>query len=304
MCIIINRKENDAPITNKWLRAFWEKNNDGWGIMFNQETPQGSGDATSGIAPDAPPIVRKGLTYDAFKAEVRRLEASNVPFIAHLRMATHGAVNTAMLHPFELGSDMWFMHNGIVDYPAALTDDPDDSDTCVFVAKVLKPLMELSADPSALIRSDSFRYLLESHLGSQNRAVIMDRAGYVIYNPTRWHVIQSTGLHVSNTYAWADPYAKPLPVHTWPKKQASLLCHQYEPADPLIYDPSVFYDDYLDDSEEADLDGRAGINIAEGDVTYHTLLDAVYDSPEGAARALFMAEQRGLDIWTPLFNPA
>lgn len=182
MCIIINRKKDDDAITNKWLWAFWEKNNDGWGIMFKADEA------------GAARAVHEGLIYASLKKEVRLLEADNMPFIAHLRMATHGAVDASMLHPFELGSNTWFMHNGIVDYPEdKVTDNLDHSDTCIFVAKVLRPMLALAFDTSAFIRSDAFRYLLESHLGKNNRTVIMDGLGHVIYQPTGWHVIPSTG---------------------------------------------------------------------------------------------------------------
>lgn len=289
MCIIINRKKGDAVITNKWLWAFWEKNNDGWGLMYHDES--------------AALKVEKGLTYDSMKKVLRQIESKDLPFIIHMRMATHGAVDYSMLHPFELGPDMWFMHNGIVDYPEEKgLDDADHSDTYLFVFKVLRPLIAAAVDPSVFIRSDSFRFLLESHLGKHNRAVIMDAYGHVIYNAAIWHVIPSTKLHVSNTYAWSDPYAKPVKVlYSWPhmnKRQSK------EPANPLAYDPSIDYEAYDDIELTAPgFEAEGALDISEGDINYRTILDAVCDSPEGAARALYVADQHGVDIWGAIYGP-
>ena len=115
-------------------------------------------------------------------------------------MATHGKINPDNCHPFHVVDDVYFIHNGILNIEQSL--DPNKSDTYHFAELVLKPMLErLSTDTRReLIRSASFRYLLEQAMGSGNKAVLFDSLGGVIFNKDAWHEMENGTLASSHSY--------------------------------------------------------------------------------------------------------
>lgn len=263
MCIIIEKRGTDT-IDKAWMRAFYASNRDGWGIMHQ---PHGGGPIT----------VAKGFGLEALWMEYVKLDKAQQSAVIHLRMATHGATTLELAHPFEVLPGLWLMHNGIIDAP----DCPDEqSDTWSLVVNVLRPLIAHADDPQAFIRCPSFRYLLEAHMGSQNRIVLMDALGHVTFNDAAWHTLR-TGMRVSNTYAWNPP------VVASGKRKNQSAKYAHAATEPVSF---VFEED--DQSKSApwhsfntqDYDAElAGIAYDLGKQGIEQIRDFVYTEPETAA---------------------
>jgi hypothetical protein len=97
------------------------------------------------------------------------------------------------------------MHNGVING----TSSNELSDTGHFVKDWLLPLLNNVKNPHEFIRTDSFREIMEGKIGSNNRVILGDRGGYIIFNEKAWHTCTSErtgikGVLVSNTYAWGE----------------------------------------------------------------------------------------------------
>jgi hypothetical protein len=211
MCIIVETKPS-IPVVKDLVKEFCRINSDGWGLMCLNES--GEVDVQRGFG-------WRSL-WHAYKAT-----AHLAPWI-HCRMATHGAVNLDMTHPFEVLPGTWLMHNGVVDafadddayadalyaWPskggAAFKADPNaPSDTAKMVRECIAPLLAEARDAGAMLRSDAFRTLFENLLGIGNRVVVMDRHGAVVFNEHQWSTPKTLGYRVSNLYAWKHPVHNP-----------------------------------------------------------------------------------------------
>ena len=128
MCLIIY-KPNGVNVPEELLRSAITHNNDGFGLMF----------------PENGKVVvykdhRSEYVYEPYFRHAEK------EMLIHLRMQTHGKINLDNTHPFHIGGETWFMHNGVL-----LIDTkkkPDMSDTWHFNEKVLKWLYKF--DPSDL----------------------------------------------------------------------------------------------------------------------------------------------------------
>jgi hypothetical protein len=126
----------------------------------------------------------------------------------HLRMRTHGATDLENCHPYEVlnakdhGLDLWLMHNGILH-----TDNKNDvskSDTWHYIRDYLRPM--LAKNPE-FFTTPEFQDLIESHIGSSNKFVLMDNQNRLVTINESAGVYWG-GLWLSNTYAWtASPTA-------------------------------------------------------------------------------------------------
>lgn len=192
MCIIVEKKQG-VTIPQSWHNEWWVNNSDGMGVVFWEA---------------GKPCVFRTLDKQAAFDFLGKLDGEA---IIHYRFATHGTKTLDMAHPFEIIKGVYFIHNGIVDAPA--DEDASLSDTARLVRHVLRPMLDNAINPVEFVRSTSFRFLLEKLLGTSNRAVICDEAGYVIYNEKAWHTLSErakglSGTRVSNTYAWDYPDSK------------------------------------------------------------------------------------------------
>jgi hypothetical protein len=190
MCLIINFKP-EQPISAELMEVFAKRNNDGFGIMWIQDNRL----CHIKYGPDKMEMLWP--TYENLKA---------YEGFIHLRMRTHGDTNQEMAHPFNCGYGIYMMHNGILDVTG---EDKSKSDTWHFVKRIVQPLFEQSRNPHKLFRSQAFADLLHKYMGTNNRIVIGDRGGFMLFNPNAWYTIKNentkaVGLLVSNQYAWSE----------------------------------------------------------------------------------------------------
>ena len=174
MCVIVYKPKGVAMPPLETLRACWERNPDGAGLMF----PAGG-------------RVRwkKGcMEWEAFERALRPVaelrDSRELPVALHFRIATHGGVKPGCCHPFPVCKDygrmreaegsceVGFMHNGTL---AGLETRAGVSDSMAFASGVLSPLRAMCGD----LVSDgrAARLLAASTQGS--RFLLMDGAGGV-----------------------------------------------------------------------------------------------------------------------------
>lgn len=191
MCILIHHP-NDAVFTSGQLADFYAKNPDGFGA-----------------------IVKNGNTVEVVKsigtlAEIEDLYFDQVACheaVIHFRMKTHGEIDIANCHPYEVVPGIWMAHNGILRTGNAA--DPKMSDTWHYIQDYLKPLLQ--AHPE-LMTNEGFIKLVGDHIGTNNKFALMNQAGDVaIINRASgydfWDVAnEKLTVWYSNTYAF-DPYA-------------------------------------------------------------------------------------------------
>lgn len=190
MCILIHHPK-DACFTSAQLADFYTKNSDGFGA-----------------------IVKKGNTVEVVKsigslAEIEDLYYDQVAMheaVIHFRMKTHGEIDIANCHPYEVVPGIWMAHNGVLRTGNAA--DPKMSDTWHYIQDYLKPMLE--AHPE-LMNNAGFIKLVGDHIGSNNKFALMNQAGDVaIVNRTSGYEFWDLNddkltVWYSNTYAF-DPY--------------------------------------------------------------------------------------------------
>lgn len=158
MCIIIYRPRGaEATISDDVFDRCARMNPDGFGLMWN------TGNRLR---------TRRYVTSErkVFRHRFMTLQASDAPFVAHFRYATHGTYSRRNAHPYIIHNHhSALVHNGILSYPAA----PGWSDTRTFVADVIRKL------PLDWWDSPHLRWLIEeATIG--NKLVIMQADGRVI----------------------------------------------------------------------------------------------------------------------------
>ena len=204
MCLII-RCEPNKPLSEALLQDMQKRNRDGWGMMW--------------IDPDLNKVQTKKSHHGDFAALWNQYqEVKHFPeLFIHLRMKTHGLIDEVNTHPYYCGHGIWLMHNGVIAIDS--NSDKTKSDTWHFIHNWLRPLLDQSNNPHSLIRSKKIKAVIEKLIGTQNRIVMGDRGGFLLFNEHTWHTITNEatgvkGLHVSNTYAWdAYGFGKPT-THT------------------------------------------------------------------------------------------
>lgn len=189
MCLLITQSKISPKLTHEWLKDFYSYNADGIGVMRSN-----NGNL----------IIEKILPKDAddfinfYEKHIYGYECA-----FHLRMKTHGNIDLANCHPYEIlnksehGIDLWLMHNGILH-----TDNKEDltkSDTYHYIKNYLVPMLAKNPDYAF---TESFNEIISDHIGSSNKFVIMDNLGrQAVINKDQG--IYWAGLWLSNTYAWS-----------------------------------------------------------------------------------------------------
>lgn len=112
MCVILHRIEGkNVELVD--LKDAYSSNKDGCGLMYRN---------------GGKVVTEKGMwTEEEMLERVKRL--GNREYFLHLRIATHGKINDDNCHPFQVGKNYYYMHNG------TLTIDIEDktrSDTWQF----------------------------------------------------------------------------------------------------------------------------------------------------------------------------
>jgi hypothetical protein len=185
MCLIIS-KPAAVNFSKFWLHNFWEKNQDGAGIMWH------NGECVEVEKITLPSAAEWVEFYEAF--------ARGRDCVIHLRWRTHGAINEENTHPYYVGRGYWLMHNGIL--ASGNEADTSKSDTWHFIHNILKPA--LRKDRKCFERR-AFRLSLGKAIGANNKFAIMGNSGkpHII----NWRTgVEWRGAWFSNRYAWTPPY--------------------------------------------------------------------------------------------------
>lgn len=190
MCILIHHPK-DACFTSEQLADFYSKNSDGFGA-----------------------IVKNGNTVEVIKnvgslAEIEDLYYDQVACheaVIHFRMKTHGEIDIANCHPYEVVPGIWMAHNGVLRTGNA--KDPKMSDTWHYIQDFLKPMLQ--AHPE-LMTNPGFIKFVGDHIGPSNKFALMNEKGDVsIINRESgydfWDLAnKDLTVWYSNTYAFS-PY--------------------------------------------------------------------------------------------------
>lgn len=252
MCLLITQTKQTPALNDAWLKDYYSYNSDGVGVMrvVNNEL-----------------IITKSLPQDA--SEFINFYRDNIQghkCAWHLRMRTHGDIDLANCHPYEIlnqrdhGLTMWLMHNGILS--TGNQADVKKSDTWHYIKNYLRPM--LVSNP-AFAYTNAFKDIISAHIGASNKFVIMDNQGrQAVINQDAG--VYWSGMWLSNTYAWSAPhdvskrYSKDkkqwsLQARSFPEKKTKYPSWKssawYQNEDETITNDYYDYDDdvlmYLDD---------------------------------------------------------
>lgn len=189
MCLLVTQSKTSPILSDEWLEDFYDFNSDGVGVMFAN-----NGDLV--IKKIIPKTAKDFIQF--YRSDIQGRDCA-----FHLRMRTHGEIDLANCHPYEVlnraehGIDLWLMHNGILS--TGNKANPKMSDTYHYIADYLRPM--LAGNPDFAFHP-AFEALISDHIGESNKFVLMDNEGrQVVIN-------QSAGVHwgglwLSNTYAWS-----------------------------------------------------------------------------------------------------
>jgi len=188
MCLLLTQTP-DVDLPDDLLRGVYTRNSDGVGVMWAEDDKLHYVKAIFSKAEDAIAFYRehtKGRTC-----------------AAHFRLTTHGETRPDNTHPYPVfGFDeehehpMLLMHNGVLHTGNA--KDKARSDTYWYIEDYLRPLIQ--ANPE-LVFSPVFQKVIESHIGTGNRFVIMDHKGQIAtFN--KHTGTEYAGAWFSNQYAW------------------------------------------------------------------------------------------------------
>jgi len=162
MCIIA-AKPAGTIIELDTLKLCWERNPDGAGIA---------------VAIDGKVEIIKGLmSWQQFLTVYDEPEFwREYPMLIHFRIATHGYIDEANTHPFEvIPGKLAFAHNGIMTN-MVMPSKPELSDTQVFNRYILQQL------PHGFLKSAAIRRLIYGTIG-YNKIAFLDGAGDItIFN--------------------------------------------------------------------------------------------------------------------------
>lgn len=190
MCIIVYKPQGRKLPSLDTLRACWDNNPDGAGIMW----------------PDGERVnIRKGfMTWpdflEALDDVTSSIDVEETPMALHFRIATHGAVVPGCCHPFavknsfekmrmaEICAEVGFMHNGTL---SGLETDDATSDSMAFAKSVLVPLKAMCDD--FLDDKRALRVIENSTQGS--RFLLMAKDGRV---RTFGQWVPDDGIYYSN----------------------------------------------------------------------------------------------------------
>ncbi len=182
MCVIIHQPKGQY-IDKETCRKQWLENPDGGGFAF--------------IRDDGQIEVYKSMEWQSYWSEFEQARSANPSrdFLLHMRIATHGSVSIANVHPFA-SSDLTVMaHNGIIHGVPEYEND-DRTDTEVFISDVLPELPHGWQDRPYLVD------MVEEWLGwSKLMFLSVDpELEHQVYRMGDWDTRQ--GLHYSNLHAF------------------------------------------------------------------------------------------------------
>jgi hypothetical protein len=170
------------------INDFYLHNSDGIGVMW----------AENGVLR----VIKALPRNDAEAWEFYQQHVRGKDCVVHWRMKTHGLIDLTNCHPYTVFDNdavmpMCLMHNGVL--ATGNHNDVTKSDTWHYVQDYLVPI--LSHNPE-LFSNKAFVALLEAHIGTGNRFVLMNHLGETMIANER-DFVEYKGALLSNTYAWS-----------------------------------------------------------------------------------------------------
>ena len=192
MCLIIASPEGKVP-EREILENAALTNRDGWGVSWLEGGKL---------------FTRKSPKMKGWEKAVEGCEGK--PFIAHVRLATHGLVNQENCHPFRVTANLHLAHNGILRCVPEYREDRSDT---WHLVELLSRMIRTEEDKD-WIYSPEGKAMLESWIGKSNKLALLDATrGIGIVNEAAG--VWQDGMWYSNTgafwsydsyngYAWDD----------------------------------------------------------------------------------------------------
>lgn len=197
MCIAIV-KPFDTKFDMETYKHCYGVHPDGWG--FSLATDDGQ----------ALLIVKDVSSFQEFQRAIAPYE--NTTMLIHFRKSTGGALDQGNCHPFRVGDDLVFMHNGTISCPMSLKDR---SDTYNFNENVLKPIYDqLGVD---MVENEGIRLMAEKYIGYSKIAFLDSSGQHYLWNEKDWVTHDDGHLYSNGTY---KPY-KPTTYYMPPKPAKS-----------------------------------------------------------------------------------
>jgi len=177
------------------------------------------------VAVDGSIQIHKGFfTFDDF-ARAYEPFASRQALI-HFRLATHGATDADMCHPFTVTDELVMIHNGVL--PISTDDDRTKSDTWHYVEYILKPLAERDRD---FYSDPSIQFLGEAAISGSKFAFLRADGDWGLWNGEDGH-------WVGDTWYSNRSYVKSMGFQSWPKEKTHTVLYDAAASS----DESKFYD--------------------------------------------------------------
>lgn len=175
MCIAIMSKEG-VTIPKEHLEQSFRINDDGAGFMYAENDTL---------------HVKKGFMdfnsfYEAYKPH------EDKPIAVHFRITTHGDTDEANTHPFQVGNNLAFIHNGIIN--AVDRPDKTKSDTYWFNQKILVPVYKRD---SRFIFKEHFKELVREYIGWSKLVFLNNKGHHTIINEDKG--VWDEGVWYSNS---------------------------------------------------------------------------------------------------------
>lgn len=242
--------------TDGLIADVYASNSDGLGVMYSDGRKL---------------HVHKVLPKSAAEARrfIESLPDSDQMIACHWRMKTHGLIDMANCHPYQVNADTYLAHNGVLHTGNAA--DPEKSDTWHFINDYL------SAVPTDTLHNPQFLRLVGEFV-KNNRFAIMSADGRLsVVN--REQGIETHGIWFSNTYAWSP----------------GLLIEGYAAKDTPLYPPhgwafsgrSYNFDDlWGEDKAEPSYDVEAAVYDALENYDEVTLAASLRKAPDATVNKI------------------
>jgi len=156
MCIAILSPEN-VVVPRSHLYQSFQRNSDGAGFMYAENDKL---------------IIKKGfMDFDSFYEEFKPHQEKSAAI--HFRITTHGATDEANTHPFQVGPNLGFIHNGVIN-AVDCSEDKSRSDTYHFNTKFLSQFYKRD---SRFIYKEHFKDVIKAYVG-QSKLVFLNNKGH------------------------------------------------------------------------------------------------------------------------------
>ena len=211
MCIAIV-KPFDVKFDMETYKHCYKVHPDGWGFSLAQD----DGNALT--------VVKDVTSFEHFAREVEQYEQHTL--LIHFRKSTGGALDQANCHPFRVGEDLVFMHNGTISCPMTIKDR---SDTYNFNEHVLKPIYDqLGAD---LVDNAGIKLMAEKYIGYSKIAFLDASGQHYLWNDKDWidhtsgHLFSKTTYKPYTATTYSLPFKRKPPKHTASYGTVSAACN-------------------------------------------------------------------------------